>query len=181
MSTKALLEAVCGLINDVFESKQQRIALCSTYRISCEGWLQIELLLRLTEAFSSDTHTVAYEANRVDLSISTPDKNILIELKTFPTNYGAYGKSITNSIDGVITDLQKLAARCDQRTVGIVVWLAYPIPKPEPLLWADHVHRVNAHASATLRINKISLWENQYAHLYIMESRRTGAAVGSAY
>jgi len=177
----ALLEAVCDEIVQVFQSSQPRIALCSAYRISCEGWLKIELLLRLDEVFSSDICTVACEANRVDLSVSLPDENVLIELKTFPTNYGAPGKPITNFLDSVIADLQKLTARCDEHTVGIAVWLAYPIPTPEPSAWATHVQRVDAQAGAMLRGEKNALWKNKAAHLYIMQCRSAGAAAVGTY
>jgi hypothetical protein len=137
-------------------------------------------LWRLDEVFSSDTRAVACEAQRVDLSVSSRAENVLIELKTFPTNYGGAGKPITNFIDGVIEDLRKLNERCDERTVGIAVWLAYPVPVPEPSTWTAHVQRVNAQAVAALRSEKLLLWENKHALLYIMQCNRTrGAASGT--
>ena len=175
----ALIDSVCDEIVQVFQASQQRIALCGAYRISCEGWLKIELLLRLDEVFSSDTPSVACEANRVDLSVSSHGETVLIELKTFPTNYGASGKPITNFIDGVIEDLQKLAGRCSEHTVGIAVWLAYPVPASEPSAWAAHVQRVNAQAAGVLRSEQIPLWENKTAHLYITQCKSTAAAAGT--
>src|SRR5437016_5944678 len=115
----ALIDSVCDEIVQVLRSSQQKIALCSKYRISCEGWFKIELLWRLDEVFSSDTASVAAEANRVDLSVSSAGESVLIELKSFPTNYGAPGKPITHFIDGVIERLHKFAGRCSGHTAGI--------------------------------------------------------------
>jgi hypothetical protein len=65
-----------------------------------------------------------------------PDEGVLIELKTFPANYGAPGKPITNFVDGVIEDLHKLTGGCDELTVGIAVWIAYRPTRPSRRLVA---------------------------------------------
>ena len=108
---------------------------------------------------------------KVDLAIQSRGETVLLELKTFPTNYGAGGKPITNFIDSVIADLEKLSEERGGGT-GLAAWLAYPIPEPPPSQWSDHLARVEAHARATLRSERISLFgSNEFAHLTVMESK----------
>ena len=112
-----------------------------------------------------------YGKPRIDLAILTPEEQILLELKAFPTNYGQGGQAITDSINGVIGDLKRVSEEKGQGT-GLVAWLAYPIPDPTPATWPNHLTKIEALANGTLRTERLELFmPNQYAHLYVMESR----------
>ena len=64
---------------------------------------------------------------KVDLAIQSRGETVLLELKTFPTNYGAGGKPITNFIDSVIADLEKLSEeRGGRHWSGSVVGIPNP-------------------------------------------------------
>jgi len=71
----------------------------------------------------------------------------------------------------VIHDLSKLSAQNGPSDAGLAAWLAYPIPDPLPKHWPEHLSKVQAASAGTLCSEKIALWENTFAHLYIMRSR----------
>jgi len=168
----ALVDVVADRIADAIKEGRSRIAVAAVFRVGCEGWLKIELLKRLWESFGdSETSQILPESDHFDLVVEADGQTIRIELKTFPTNYGRPGKPITNFIDGVVSDLSKLCAQSGPTSSGLVVWLAYPIPDPQPRHWPGHLLKVQTAAATTLRSENIALWENQFAHLYIMRCR----------
>jgi len=171
-----LVDIVCNQIVETAKLGQGNISICAHYRISCEGWLKVELLTRLTALFLGkriDAEVFpeyGIKRKKIDLAIQSPDELILLELKTFPTNYGKAGKPITNFIDGVKGDLEKLSEVREEAT-GLVAWLAYPIPDP-PKTWPVHLAKIQAKAYRTLRVEQVDLFTpNEHAHLYVMESR----------
>ncbi len=161
-----LVEHIVDRIAKVVSEGRTRIAECAASGGSCEGWLKIEILNRLSESVS-----VRAEEERFDIVVTTESQTVRIELKTFSTNYGRSGKPITQSIQGVIRDLSKLATKRGPTSVGLVVWLAYPIPEPLPKQWPAHLLKVQAESEGTLRSEKFELWGNNFAHLYVMRSR----------
>ncbi len=84
-------------------------------RKNADGEVLTELTARLLK---SDQTAVLPELNRVDLTVTTPTGNCLIELKTFPTNYGGAGKPITNFIASVVRDLEKLSRMREEKKAG---------------------------------------------------------------
>ncbi len=157
---------------DAIKEGGSRIAVAAAFRVSCEGWLKVELLKSLWESFgNSETSEILPESDHFDLVVKSESQTVRIELKTFPTNYGRSGKPITNFIDGVVSDLSKLCAQSGPTSAGLVVWLAYPIPEPLPKYWPEHLLKVQIASATTFRSEKIALWENQFAHLYIMRCR----------
>ncbi len=152
-------------------SGRSRIAACAAHGSSCEGWLKVEILHRLVGLLSEISEMeILVEAQNIDLTVRTPSEQVLLELKTFPTNYGrGGGKPITNSINGVVNDLVKLSSKRAGGT-GLAVWLAYVVPEPVPPTWPAHVKKVQAAASRTRRTERIPLWENAFANLYVVES-----------
>jgi hypothetical protein len=157
-----------------------RMGVASQFRVSCEGWLKLELLRDFALCFLNDDDTdVRPERDlpldptgrrRVaDLALRRGSEEVFVQLKTFPTNYGAAGKPITNFIDSVVTDLELLCARRGN-AVGLVLWLAYPIPDPMPVAWPTHLAKVEIVASATRRAERFEL-HNGFAHFYAMECR----------
>jgi len=168
----ALVDLVADRVAEVVKEGRSRIVVSSAFRVSCEGWLKIELLKSLWESFGdSETNEILPESDHFDLVVKADGQTVRIELKTFPTNYGQSGKPITNFIDGVVRDLSKLCALSSPTSIGLAVWLAYPIPEPLPRYWPEHLLKVQAMSASTLRSAKIPLWENNFAHLYIMRCK----------
>ena len=167
-----LADRILDKIVEVASSGRSRIAVCDLYGVSCEGWLKVELLRAFTATLlSSDNAEILPEHQNVDLTIRTASEEVLLELKTFPTNYGRPGKPITNFIGSVVSDLKKLSIRRTSSTIGLAVWMAYPVPDPLPATWPNHVAKVEAAAARTRRGVRIPLLsEKQFANLYIMES-----------
>ncbi len=172
MRSSYLVDSILEEITKVINTGASRVLVCALYRVSCEGWLKVELLKALTGTFvgKSDVELLP-EIDDIDLTVKAAEQQVYIELKTFPTNYGGGGKPITNFIDGVIHDLSKLELRSGANSVGLVVWLAYPIPEPPPPPWLKHLERVEAASAGTLRIERLLLYENKFAHMYIMRSK----------
>lgn len=171
----SLMGRIADEIIDVCLSGRSCISTCSSFGISCEGWLKVELLNRfilLTDQWNLTDILPEYQ--NIDLVLRTHSEEVLIELKTFPTNYRrGGGKPITNFIDSVISDLNKLSTRSSGNTniTGIAVWMAYLIPEPTPSEWHDHLNRIEEAVGSTLRAERIPLWESNYANLYIMKCR----------
>jgi len=170
--TKLLVDTIIETVVKVVLSGRSRITVCAANGVSCEGWLKVELLRGLVDALgSTDATEILPEAQNVDLTVRRASDQVLLELKTFPTNYGGGCKPITNFIDGVIDDLTKLSNRRGGTGIGLAIWLAYVVPEPVPSTWPDHLARIKANAAKMLRAERIPLWEKAFGHLYIMESK----------
>lgn len=170
-------------IGEVSRLGKPKLELCAAYGISCEGWWKIELLSSLSEAFRENQSVQLLpewqwkmkdipRKQSVDIVVEAGQKRrVLLELKTFPTNYGRSGKPITNFVEGVGRDLVKLAHMRGNGDKGLVAWMAYPVPDSRIGLWKTHVEKVESHASATRCREKVHLWKDVFAHLYVMETR----------
>lgn len=168
----SLVDTILGKVVEVASSGCSRIAVCARYGVSCEGWLKVELLHRLVETLASyDDIEIVSEAQNIDLTVRSVSEQVLLELKTFPTNYGRSGKPITNFIDGVVADLTKLSNKRGHAGKGLAVWLAYVVPEPVPPTWSTHFHKIKVAAAGTLLAKRIPLWEKAFANLYVMESK----------
>lgn len=130
-----LAEQVIDAIVDTAVAGRSRIVACAIKGVSCEGWPKVELLWRLLGIFDADMTEITPELNGVDLVIRGQSEEMLIELKTFPTNYGRTGKPITNFIGGVVDDLAKLARKRTGSAIGLAAWIAYAVPEPIPPTW----------------------------------------------
>lgn len=171
-----LQEAVLQGLRTVLVTGVERIANASRLRISCEGWLKLELLtaLSIREA-GNPPLDVRAELDNVDITVSRGPERCLVELKTFPTNYGGTGKPITNFIASVVADLEKLTVKAKPGNLGVVVWIAYPVPEPEPVQWPGHVKRVEAAAARTLLRDRVGFQDGTSASVYVMSCRKNGA------
>jgi hypothetical protein len=166
MDLKEIIEVIRGTVRN----SSSRIAACAEARVSCEGWLKVELLYAFALKFKDrDDVEILPEKQHIDLVLLDRQEKILIELKTFPSNYGASGKPITNFIGGLIQDLEKLCPLGVKGTKCLAVWIAYPIPDTIPASWPRHLSRVRGVASVTHCVDVIPLWPGQNAHLHIME------------
>lgn len=166
--SETVLEAVAHVVN----AHRDPIAAASRRRISCEGWLKIELLHTLAAHEDlPDQMKVEAELDHVDLTLTGEHGSCLIELTTFPTNYlGGGGKPITNFIDGVTSDLDKLATKTDESDMGLAVWLAYPLSHPAPSRWTDHLGKVQEASEATLMARRYDLEGEEWVGVYVMQS-----------
>lgn len=180
LSSVRLRDEVIEVLQEVVGDHPGRLAAASDHRISCEGWLKIELLHALGRHFSNEPIQVQPEEDYVDLTLAGPDARCLVELKTFPTNYGGGGKPITNFIDGVVADLEKLAEKIGNGGRGLAVWLAYPLPSPEPHPWNSHVGKVQSAAASTLLDRRLEVRNGDGVGLYVMESEPSEGPSGAA-
>ena len=166
----SLVDTITKTVIEVATSGKARVSVCAAFGVSCEGWLKVELLEALSVSLGSSDTEILVEADNVDLTVQSASEKVLIELKTFPTNYQrGGGKPITNFIAGVVKDLNELSEKRENNT-GVVVWMAYIIPEPIPPTWPSHLAKIEAAAKRMIREERIPLWENAFANLYIMES-----------
>lgn len=164
------LEEIVETIRATARGSTSRIGVCAAAGVSCEGWLKVELLHAFTLKFGDEAGVeIVPEQQHVDLVVSHPRGKLLLELKTFPCNYGRSGKPITNFIGGVVRDLEKLSRLRSAKTRCLAVWIAYAVPDKVPATWSQHLGRVQRAASLTHCIEVIPLWPGQCAHLHIME------------
>lgn len=166
-----LVDVIVDAIVEVAREGRSRIATCALLGVSAEGWLKVELLRKLAQDLHPDSHRILPEWERIDLAVEAGVERVLVQLKTFPTNYGRAGKPITNFIAGVVEDLEKLSRKREGRATGLAAWMAYVIPEPVPPTWPGHLAKVQAAAGSTRRQERIPLWEKASANLYIMESK----------
>lgn len=165
-----LIKTIIAALKEIFsnENTHSRLKLFAELRISHEGWLKIELLHALS---ARDKLTLLPEKDNIDVVVcrDNPNECCLIELKTFPTNYGGAGKPITNFISSVIRDVEKLKAKHETAQTGLVVWVSYPIPKGQSK-WDDHLARVNNKAGLPICHQKFDLGPCGYAHMYVHQA-----------
>jgi hypothetical protein len=50
---ECLLKLVEGLFKNIIEKNREKIATCALTRISCEGWLKVELLHSLSKKWKT--------------------------------------------------------------------------------------------------------------------------------
>lgn len=166
-----LSETIVETIGNIFSRDDtiSRLKLCAKLRISHEGWLKIELLNALSD---EGQLTLFPEKGNVDIVVykGNSKESCLVELKTFPTNYGGSGKPITNFIKSVIKDIDKLKAKHETAETGMVVWVAYPIPQDNSIWNDSHYSKVYEQAGEPISSKMIKLGNNCHAHLYIHQA-----------
>lgn len=168
----SLVDSIIREVLLVASSGRRQISVCASHGVSCEGWLKTELLCRFEESLAlSDGVEIFPEAQNVDLTIRSTSEEVLLELKTFPTNFGRSGKPITNFVDGVVKDLVKLSQKRASAGVGLAIWMAYVIPEQVPSTWPRHLARIEVAAARIRLAERIPLWDRAFANLYIMESK----------
>ncbi len=150
-----------------------QITTCATLHIACEKWFQLEFMHYLLRGeVNGKRIQVSYEDKLIDLvaGLHRPDE-VLIELKTVPTNYGLSGAAITNSINSIIKDLDDLHTERRPNQKGLMMWLAYPIPCSEPNQWKKHLARVIRSAHSCISFRRYWIGDNQFVYSYIMKSK----------
>jgi len=132
---KITFEELAKIIFEDIKSKMENnsgLAIFAKERAKFEGWLKVELCGSLSEYFS----TVTSENDRIDVipekdSIDVTFDDWAIELKIINTNYRYENIKnkicpITNNINGVIDDIEKL--KSTNYTNKTVLFVAFPAP-----------------------------------------------------
>lgn len=129
--------------------RRDLIILAAKHRAKFEGWLKFELAI----ALDADPHITRVEPeaaygkrNNCDIACHTDEGTYLLELKTCNTSWRVRGvqsktRPITDNVDGVISDIEKLRAG-RKGAGGISVFLFFPVPNR---LWSDSVKGLHHH------------------------------------
>ena len=153
-----IIEELISSVNRRIES-EPGLAYFVTERLQFEGWLKVVVVTEINsvtaklEQNANDVFArVEYElGTRKRIDIFVPNI-IAVELKVIATNYAANcvkrkSKNITNQIDSLISDLEKLQAFRDRghnepiASFGVV----FPL-SPDNSQWLEHINRVKQSA-----------------------------------
>ncbi len=149
-------------------------------RMSCEPWLHVEFGYVLRQMIDRGKITSMElekpyprpRGARCDIWFSGDDTEAWIEMKSVVTNYGGAGKPITNQVDSVIGDMQKLAnAPADAER--LVLFVVYPLASSgtDESSWSHHMNKLEE----TLRIGvepaNLEVTPNKSLRLYLGSSR----------
>ena len=120
-------------------------------RMSCEKWLQGEFLYILHQVekdniiseFVPEKSYPVPRSGRCDLWFRIQNTEIWLELETIVTNYGSPGKPITNQIDHILHDVERVRTK-PKSGVRHVMFFVYPlaIDGSNDLHWAKHMERM---------------------------------------
>jgi hypothetical protein len=144
------------LIDDIVEHAQsilsqnaEVISRLVTKRARFENWMQIEIYKRLLKDARTSNIEIekAYHANkeRCDFWCKVGDLQDWVELKLCVTNYTGPSspRPITNQIDSIIADIQKLKKIAPSSSRHVFL-LAYPFTTDAHANqhWQDHLRRI---------------------------------------
>ncbi len=110
--------------------------LATRQRSKFEHWLKFELAAALSTKPGIQRLTLEdafpQGGGRCDLSLETNEGKWYVELKTSNTNWRVQGvenktRPITKNVSGIISDIEKLRARC-LPAKGIAAFVLFPIP-----------------------------------------------------
>lgn len=158
----------------VVQANLDLLRLAAAERVSCErAWLVKKLadsLGRVPGVTVRPEVSIRVDGRNkfIDLVLTRDHARLLLEVKSFPTNYGLAGKPITQFRDGVISDLVEVGRRLDDRTLGFVLWLAYPIPDDRDSDWRiTHFNPINRVSAGTDQVVPPVNLGQAYAHVYL--------------
>lgn len=125
-----------GLKNKIISSNGIEVFVRN--RSKFEDWIKVELV-NLLVGFEQD---IVPEKDEVDIQ----SLNYAIEIKVAVTNYEkellptSKSKSITDSINGVLRDANKL--RNIQKNTKLIILIVFPLSVSEPL-WQHHLQKIH--------------------------------------
>jgi hypothetical protein len=163
-----LVDEMVSIACSVATAGQSFIAERAGQSRSCVAWFRREIVQALSEL---PDVTVVEGREYIDLTVTRGAEQVLCQVKAFPTNYKSFGQPITEFIQSVVYDLGGLALHTDESVSGLSIWMAYYIPEPPPPQWARHVEKVEAAAARLIKLHRLRLEGNDFAYLYIMQSR----------
>lgn len=128
-------------------------------RMSCEKWLQGELMYilqqmkkeKLISEFVPEKSYPVPKSGRCDLWFMIKDSEIWLELETIVTNYGSPGKPITNQIDHVCNDAERLKTNTKGGFLH-VMFFVYPlaIDGSNDLNWTKNLERMTEYIEISM-------------------------------
>ncbi len=129
-----------SIINDDLLKKIKQsygLAVFANKRSRFEGWLKVELVNILIQKGKN----AFPEVDRVDIVF---DDILGIELKTINTNYNFNGKPITDNVNSIIKDINKL----DNSNLKhkFIIFIVFPIYHNHKL-WQKHLNKITKNKS----------------------------------
>jgi len=129
--------------NQIFNEAVARILSKTDYfrvfvkrRMSCEKWLQAEILHRFDElkiegwpieSEAEKPYPTGKKGERCDVYFESGNCSYWVELESVITNYcGKLGKPIKNQIDHILDDIKRLERVKTDRSKTYVLFVAYP-------------------------------------------------------
>ncbi len=168
---------LCDMIEDIILRNQELVAIAVHQRAKFEGWLKFELAKTLRRYYGDTcveySAKVSSSQDFVDLYF---DKTLL-ELKTPSTSYEnplceSKTRPITNNVDGIIADIDKLRQilpKISEPIRGMVAFVMFPLDVEEKLYMA-HIDKITTHNSNVQPITKVIKLDNQIPILiYVAE------------
>lgn len=139
-TTLGLEEIIVEVAGKTARDGRSIIQLCTKYRASCEGWWKLVLMHELER----NRGVVAIpEKDHIDLTIQTNEgAKAYLELKTSHTNYGQYGRPITQIVANVKKDITQLREKHPHHDHLYMACLVYPIPYLTPPQWVGHLNKI---------------------------------------
>lgn len=115
----------------------------------------------------------AESKEKCDFWFKTREADYWLEMKTRPTNYRKPGhaKAITNGVNGVIEDIERLKAVKDPRARKVIMFTFYPIYDDSYMIFnRRHLSRIAEAADKEVNKPEISLRvKDAYFNLYLIE------------
>lgn len=149
---------------------------------SCEKWIQGEFIHYLNRSIQAGTvidadleKNYGPRAGLCDIWFRTKDKEFWCELEVIVTNYRKPGKPITNQVDHVIDDIQKLEKCPAYGAEKFVVFLVYPLSwdGSNEDIWSNrHMVRIGQVAQLLMAPHVIALDSQYEARIYIAAPKR---------
>ena len=135
------------MICSILKEKEEIVHVAMKQRSKFEGWLKLELAHSLSEYFGD----VEIECSRENSLVDIYAGGSLVELKTPNTNYRAdhvdtKTRPITNNIDSIIKDIQKLKGLSDQSEPHYIAFVLFPID--EDGAYKMHIQKIMCHCNS---------------------------------
>jgi len=149
-------------------------------RSKFEGWLKVEICNILSKNQNIDSLQVEKyiedTKQHIDIYFEYKKSKYYIELKTLNTSYKIAGivdkiKPITDNVNGVIKDIQKLKNINDDLAVKIVIFIVFPLDlSNENQFEENHLSKIiKAEKFKLFKETKIEFNNSKTGMLYLLE------------
>lgn len=137
------------MICSILKEKEEIVHIAMKQRSRFEGWLKLELAHSLSEYFGD----VEIECSRENSLVDIYAGGSLVELKTPNTNYrvdnvGTKTRPITNNIDSIIKDINKLQGLSNQSEPHYIAFVMFPIDSDGA--YKVHVNRIKSQCKSVI-------------------------------
>jgi hypothetical protein len=143
-------------------------------RMSCEKWIQAEFIhflydLKTKGLIQDATAEKNYSLKGLcDLWFKANDNEIWLELQVIVTNYGKPGKPITNQVDHVIGDANKLLSSASNGTYHLLFFV-FPLDKygSNDIIWSKHFNKISTKMTLIMEPYSFDIDERNICKIYI--------------